>query len=294
MDIPVKLTIMAVLWAGGFIAAKIISPMAGPFTITFIRFGFVALILGVFMWVKEVRPKITLAHCLNASAAGLLGVTGYNYFFLKGIQMLDAGRGSVIVSIVPIVVAVFSHIFLREKIRLGKAVAFLISLVGAWIVISHGQWQIMAGLRLGKGEVYFLLCVLCAAAYALFSKQILKAQSPLVAITLVSVMGAGFCSIPAFMEMKTMSGDWQSFRFISGMLYMALGPSLIAVIFYFQAINRIGAARASQFMNLIPVFAVIFGMVFLKEQLTSALFVGGALVILGLYLAHDPIEPKIG
>ncbi len=286
--IPLKLTIMAVLWAGGFIVAKVISPLAGPFTITFFRFGFVALLIGAYIWMKDEKPAVRGTHWLNAAAAALLGVMGYSYFFLKGIQVLDAGRGSVIVSVVPVAVAFFSHVFLGEKVSPGKALAFLVSLIGAWVVISQGRWEIVSGLGIGKGEIYFMLCVVCAAAYALFSKQVLEDHSPLVTMTLVSGMGAGFCIVPAMMEMQTVHGAWNSWPFILGLLYLAIGPSVIAVIFYYEAINSIGAARASQFMNLIPVFAVILGMVFLKEHLTFSLLAGGGLVILGLYLAREP------
>ena len=288
MEIQIKLTIMAVLWAGGFIAAKVISPLAGPFTITFFRFGFVALLIGAYLLVKDEKPAVDRTHWMYAAAAALLGVMGYSYFFLKGIQVLDAGRGSVIVSVVPVAVAFFSHAFLGEKVSPTKALAFLVSLAGAWIVIGQGRWEIFSGLGIGKGEVYFLLCVICAAAYALFSKKILDDHSPLVTMTLVSGIGAGFCMIPAVVEMQTVQGAWNSWPFIAGLTYLVIGPSVIAVIFYYEAINSIGAARASQFMNLIPVFAVILGMVFLKEQLTFSLLAGGALVILGLYLAREP------
>lgn len=285
-DISIKLTIMAILWAGGFIVCKVLSPMAGPFTITFVRFGIVALMLGVLVHGKGQRPLVLLKHWGFAAIAGLLGVLGYSYFFLKGIVLLDAGRGSVIISTVPIAVAIFSHIFSDEKITPAKAGAFLISLVGAWVVISHGQWETVAGLRIGKGEIYMILCVICASVYALSSKRILDDLTPLVTMTLVSAMGAGFCLVPAVLEMQARHGAWHSPGFILGMLYLSLGPSVVAVIFYFEAINRIGAARASQYMNLIPVFTVILGMVFLKEKLTAALLLGGVLVIWGLYLAQ--------
>lgn len=286
MDIPIKLTIMAVLWAGGFIVAKVISPQAGPFTITFLRFAAVTVFLGGIIYIQKDHPVFKPVHWGYALGAAILGVLSYNYFFMVGIRLVDAGRGSVIISTVPVAVAMFSHFFQREKISPLKAAAFIVSMVGACIVIGHGRWELIVGGQTGRGELYFVLCVLCAAAFALFSKAMLKDLSPMVTMAFVSGVGAAFSVIPAAVEIKSMPIPWGSFTFLSGLMYLAIGPSVIAVIFYYQAMNKIGAARASQYMNLIPVFAIILGMVFLGERVTASLLVGGGLVTLGLYLAH--------
>ena len=107
----------------------------------------------------------------------------------------------------------------------------------------------------------------------------------MVTMAFVSGVGAAFAAITAAVE-HNMPIPWGSFTFLSGLMYLAIGPSVIAVIFYYQAMNKIGAARASQYMNLIPVFAIIFGMIFLGERMTASLLLGGGLVTLGLYLAH--------
>ena len=288
--IPFKLTIMAALWAGGFIVAKIISPQAGPFTITCLRFFAVTAVLAALIYRRGDQFTLRPAHWGYALGAAVLGVLCYNYFFMAGIRLVDAGRGSVIISTVPIAVAIFSHLFSREKIGPLKALGFVVSIAGTWVVISHGRWEQITGPGMGRGEFYFVLCVLCASAFALFSKALLNDLSPMVTMALVSAAGALFAVIPAIMETKSMPVPWGSWTFLTGLAYLAVGPSVIAVIFYYEAMNVIGAARASQYMNLIPVFAVVLGMIFLGEHITASLMVGGGLVTLGLYLARGEYE----
>ena len=144
--IPLKLTIMAVLWAGGFIVAKVISPMAGPFTITCLRFSFVTLVMAVLLMREGKQPPIRPIHWAYALGTGVFGVLCYNYFFMAGIRLIDAGRGAVIISTVPIAVAVFSHLFLREAMGRVKALGLVISVIGAWVVISHGRLELLMGL----------------------------------------------------------------------------------------------------------------------------------------------------
>jgi drug/metabolite transporter (DMT)-like permease len=287
--IPLKLTIMALLWAGGFIVAKVISPMAGPFTITCLRFSFVTVLMAAIVAREGKQPPIRPIHWAYAVGTGLFGVLCYNYCFMAGVRLIDAGRGAVIISTVPIAVAVFSYLFLKEKMGRVKALGLAVSVAGAWIVVSHGKLEVVTGLGIGLGEFYLLMCVLCAALFALFSKELLKEFSPSMTMALVSGPGAVLALLPTIAELRQMPIPWDSWTFLAGVAYMAIGPSVIAVIFYYQAMKVIGPTKASQYMNLIPVFAVVFGMVFLGEQLTPSLFVGGGLVTAGLYLAHSKV-----
>ena len=77
-----------------------------------------------------------------------------------------------------------------------------------------------------------------------------------------------------------------SSKFLANLLYLAIGPSVIAVTFYYEAISLIGPSRASQYMNLMPVFAVLLAFIFLNEQVTASLILGGGLVTTGLYLTN--------
>jgi len=289
MNIHIKLTIMALLWAGGMVVSKLIAEQAGPFTIAFLRFFIATIILGaaVALSVKDDNHTVinkrlfVLVFC-----AAFLGVFCYNVFLYTGIKLIDASRGSVIISTVPIVIAIFSFFVFKEKMSIWKLMGICLSITGAWVVISKGELGLIFSESIGRGELYLMLCVLCAAGFTLFSKQILHTLKPLVTMMYISSIGTAFLFMPAVMEMRQSSLDLYSTSFIVNLLYLAIGPSVFASVFYHQAIRQVGPSKASQYMNLIPVFAVVMAVVFLGEPLTYSLLIGGALVTAGLYLTN--------
>lgn len=283
--IHIKLIIMALLWAGGFIAGKLITFQAGPFTIGFLRFFLATVILAALIRRQGQFPPFTWALAGYATAAGFFGICLYNYLFLSGMRLVDAGRASVIVSTVPIVVALIAWAFRQEKMSGLKLTGILTSVLGAWVVVSKGNLGVILGEAVGRGELELIGCVFCAAGYTLFSRQLLTRVSPLVANVCISGLGTLFLLVPAVMEMQHTPAQ-VSGSFIANLLYLTIGPSVVAVIFYYQAIKVVGPSRASQYMNLMPVFAVLLAFVFLGEPLTASLIVGSGLVSAGLYLAN--------
>ncbi len=284
--IHLKLTIMALLWAGGFIVGKQITYQAGPFTVSFLRFFVSAIILAFLVYKREGFTKINPAMFAYVLGAAFFGIFSYNYLFFSGIKYIEAGRGSVIISMVPIVVALISYLLFRERINIIKFLGIVLSLLGAWVVISKGQITMIIGYSLGRGEVYILACMFCAAAFTLLSRQILKRLSPMVAMSYISALGAAFLLFPALIEIGQIPVEIGSYSFFLNLLYLSVGPSVIAATFYCEAIKKVGPSRASQYMNLIPVFSVVLAFVFLGEQLSTSLIIGGGFVTTGLYLTN--------
>lgn len=284
--IHVKLTIMALVWAGGFVAGKIITDHAGPFSVAFFRFLIATVALtAVLSRNHNINTKINLKLFALVAIAAFVGEVCYNYFFFSGIKLTQAGSSSVILSVAPILMFLTSCFVFREKIRFMNLLGVLLSLFGAWFVIANGNWDALLSFSLGKGEIYLLGCVVCVVVFAFLSKQILKSLTPVASLVYLSALGTIFLSGPAVIEMQQMPVNFLSTPFLSSLLYLAIGPSVIAVMFYYEGIAQVGAARATQYMNLIPVFSVIFAFLILGEEISSTLFVGGGLVTAGLYLA---------
>ncbi|MCA9401772.1 MAG: EamA family transporter, partial [Candidatus Omnitrophica bacterium] len=285
LSVHIKLIVMALIWGGGFVAGKVIAPQAGAFTITFLRFLIASVVLTIILFRTEKLTSVPISIVGFALAGGFLGVGCYNFLFLNGIKWIEAGRGAVIMSIVPIAVAVLSAILFKEPLTFRKFVGILISVVGAAMVVSNGDFSIFFG-NIGRGELYILGSVSCAAAFTLISKKMLDQLSPLAVIVFISSFGTVMMIIPMLIELQTRPLTGLSFAFYMNLLYLALGPSVVATVFYYHGIAKVGPSRASQYMNLMPVFAVILSFLFLGEEITSSLAVGGLMVIGGILITN--------
>jgi drug/metabolite transporter (DMT)-like permease len=77
--------------------------------------------------------------------------------------------------------------------------------------------------------------------------------------------------------------SWQAW---SASAFLGLGGTTIAFLLYLKGLGAIGASRASIFINLVPVFGVLFSVLLLGERLSGASVLGGVLVIAGVRLLN--------
>lgn len=61
---------------------------------------------------------------------------------------------------------------------------------------------------------------------------------------------------------------------------------MLAFVFFYEGVKRIGAARATTFAFLVPIFGVVSSVIMLGERLSASTVAGGALVLLGLWLVQ--------
>lgn len=217
---------------------------------------------------------------------GLSGIFFYNYCFFTGLQTITASRAALIVATNPIFIALFAGWLFKEKLTLLKILGILISVSGALIVIAKGDLkQIFSG-AIGRGELYIFGCVGSWVAYSLISKPVMKTLSPLITISYSSAIGTVALFIPAYFEkvFTKLAGysvlDWVSLS------YLGVFGTVLGILWYLQGIRCIGAAKASQFINFVPVSAIILAALFLGETPTRPILFGAALVISGVYLTQ--------
>jgi drug/metabolite transporter (DMT)-like permease len=97
-------------------------------------------------------------------------------------------------------------------------------------------------------------------------------------------VGGALLAVPAAFEHQSLrSIPWQSW---AALAYLVPFATVLPFVWFWQGVHAIGAARASQFINLCPPIAVAESIVLLGEPFTPALVVGAVLVVAGLYLTN--------
>jgi drug/metabolite transporter (DMT)-like permease len=285
-----KLTMVAALWGGTFIAGKILAQSLPLMTAAFGRF-FVASILLVFVAIKMEGklPRLNREQILLTAVLGFTGIFLYNICFFGALARVPAGRTSLFVSLTPIVTAVLAGLIFSERLGVRRWAGILVALIGAIVVITRGD--LIGGIAdisqsLGLGELMMLGAVFSWAAYTLISRKALETLSPIVATTYGTLWGFVFLTIGAIGEFKDVDWFHLDWRVWTSVFYLGAFGTVLAFIWYYQGIQTVGPSRTAIFTNLVPAFGVLFSAALLGEPILISMVVGGLIAVLGVSLVN--------
>jgi drug/metabolite transporter (DMT)-like permease len=285
--IYIKLLLTALFWGGTFIAGRLLADRVGPFSAAFLRFAMAAFLLLVLTVRHEGRlPRIHRDQFIGLLFLGMTGVFAYNAFFFKGLQLISAGRASLIIANNPVFITLFAALIFKEKLSWLKAGGILLSVTGALIVISKGDPAALLRGGVGWGEFLIFGCVASWVAYSLIGKTIMKDLSPLVSVTYSSLIGMAALFIPAVAEgmvreiPRYTALDWVCIA------YLGVFGTVLGFVWYYEGIKELGPTRAGQFINFVPVCAILLAFFILGEPITWSLLVGAGFVISGVSLTN--------
>ena len=278
---------MATLWGGTFIAGRLIGTSVDPYSAAFLRFAIASACLWLLTFYSERRlPRLSARQAVSVILLGLTGIFAYNIFFFRGLETVPAGQAAAVIAMNPAVIALLSMILFGERGGIQRLFGIVLSLLGALIVISNGQPLSLLQGGLGAGRLDIVMCVFSWVAYSLIGKRVLDGLSPLVSVTYASTAGMLMLAWPVLTNGTASQWAGYGVQAWSSLLYLGLGGTVIGFVWYYRGIQRIGAMRASVFINFVPVSAIVLGHLVLGEAIGWPLALGAVLVITGVYLTN--------
>lgn len=279
------LTLTALLWAINIVLGRFVAGHVPPVTLAFVRWVGATLILLPFAWKQLTRdlPLIRRHFWLLVVLAGS-GISCYNAMSYYGLQYTQALNGLLVQSVAPLLVALWTFLLFREQLSLGQAAGILTSLVGVLFIISHGDLDTFLHLKPNVGDVWIVAALVIYAFYAAILRK-RPALGPLSFLAVIMAFGAVL--LAPFAVWETLAGHVLHFdrATIGTLIYVMIGPSLVAYLCFNRAVELVGANAAAPFLHLMPVFGTALAIVFLGEQMAWYHFAGYALVIAGIALA---------
>ena len=285
--VHLKLLLTAIFWGGTFIAGRALAGHVAPFSAAFLRFAVASFFLVMLIIFKEGRlPRLKKQQFCYIFLCGTTGVFSYNLFFFKGLELIQAGRASLIIANNPVVIALLSVVLFNERLNSVRVLGIVISVTGAVIAISRGNLAELLSGGLGVGDFYIMCCVLSWVTYSLIGKHILQDVSPFTAVSYAAVIGTAMLFFPALRE--GMASDMMNYSAMNwfGIFYLGFFGTVLGFIWYYEGIHKIGAARASLFINFVPISAILLAFFILNEPITISLGIGALLVSSGVYLTN--------
>ena len=287
LNIHLKLTTMGLLWASSYPLGRYLSVYEVPQAITACR----AIIAFIFL-ATIAHYKGQLAIKINREVFWhfiLLGVCGFcihNFFMFKALEYTEAGTGAVINGVIPALVVLADYLVFRRTVSRISLYGITLSLLGTGLVVTHGDFMGFLENGMGVGEGLFLVAITGWTAYTVLSRPLL-ANYPAITVTAYTCLSGGMLMLPfVFFDLpatKALLADPKIpiILLSQGVLTMGLG-----FLWYYEGIKILGTAKASMYLNLVPVLGVALAAVTLGERPDVSLLLGGALVVGGLLLAN--------
>lgn len=282
------------------VAMKGVVPHTTPLLIASVRLLPAGLlILGGTVLMKRPQPKSWQAWLWIVLFA-LVDGTLFQGFLAEGLVRTGAGLGSVMIDSQPLAVALMARWLYSERVGLwgwlGLAIGVLgISLLGlpeGWILnLLHGNFSGLSEPNLvhalfQNGQWLMLLAALSMAIGTVMVRTVSRYADPVVATGWHMILGG--------LPLLSLSNLFETDQLVNLQLpdWMALGYSTIfgsaiayALFFYFASSGSLTSLSSLTFLT--PIFALLFGNLFLAEVLNPLQWFGVSLTLVSIYLINQ-------
>lgn len=282
----VDLVLLAALWGGSFLFMRIAVPEFGPIALIELRVAVASVFLlvvlgmrgGVGLLRQHARPMMTVGIINSALPFCLLA-----YATLS----VTAGFASILNATSPMWGAVVAWLWLRDRLTSWRVAGLVIGFAGI-VALTWGN----AGFKDGGSGLAILAGLAATLSYgvaASYTKKKLTGVDP-IAVATGSQVGATLVLAPftllAWPAAPVSATAWAS------AIVMGVASTGIAYILYFRLIANVGPARAIAVTFLVPIFAIAWGALLLREPLTVQMVLGGLIVLAGTALSTGLIKPR--
>ncbi len=277
-----------IIWSGNYVIARGISQQVPPVSLAFFRWSTATICIAPFAWRKFTgERKLVMANAKYMLWSAITGVAIFNtLIYLAGHYTSAINLALIGTTSAPVFAAILAAIFLKEHIGIFKTTGMIICITGILFLLSRGNWQQLAQLRFGKGDVLILLSAFCFAIYNTLVRKKPAGISPINFLFVIFVTGT-LILLPFYLYESAHSAavPWNK-NIVVIILYLGIGNSVISFLSWNAAIARLGASGTALFGNLIPIFSTIEAIIFLGEKFLTIHLISGVLVIGGLIIAN--------
>lgn len=283
-----RLILLAMIWGSSFLFQRVAVPELGPNWVAAGRLILGALVLLIVMLAMR-KPLHLRKHAGAYIWIGFINSAVPFWLFAYSSITLPAGVTAVMNSMVPLFTVLLLWIQ-GNKPSAGKFAGVSLGIIGVAMIVGFG------GLPMNLATALGVLSGMAAAAlYAFSASEIRKRFSDVdpLAVATGSLLGATLALSPVLF-IGTVPSTQEITPWLM-LLPLGILCTGVAYFLYFKLLHDVGSTRAVTVTLLVPVFALIWGVLFLHEHPTLLSLVGMGLVIFSMMLILEKIRlPKIG
>ena len=281
------LILLSAIWGGAFTLNKMALDSFTPEVIVAGRLisGSVFLVALIYFLYK--RFSINLAQVNYYLFMSLVGIVIPFIAIITGQKNIDSAMAGILMATMPISTILLSHLFLDdEKMNKQKFIGFIISFLGVFILIYLDDLFIDNSIsETFESQLLVILGATLYAFAAIYGKKY-KITDPLSASTGTILFATFFMTIYLiFIDQSKPS--YSNLLLDMNILLLGVLCTAIATVIYFQILQSEGASFISMMNFLIPLWAILFGIIILNDQFSWNYILGLLVILFGIKLANS-------
>lgn len=265
------LTIPPLLWAGNAVVGRMVGPLVSPMTLNLLRWALAFLLL--LPWASSIlRGHSPLwAQWRRFAFLSLFSIGGYNALLYLALTTSTPINVTLVGASMPVWMLLIGRVVFHQTISPRQLIGSVLSIAGVVLVLCRGQWGLLQSLQWVRGDLYVLLASVGWAYYSWLLAHpspesaglrshwatFLLAQIVFGLLWSTAFAGAEWALTPAHI-------DW-GWPLATALLFIAVGPAVIAYAAWGAGVARAGPAAAGFFINLTPLFTALLSSAFLGD-----------------------------
>ena len=278
----IMLAALAALWGSSFMFIEIALRDLAPSTLILLRMVFGALALAVYVALSGKPFGALRPYALPLALLGAINTAVPFFLIAWGQQYIDSGLASILNASAPLFTALFALGYDRSQRATGmRLTGILIGFAGVVLLVG---FELTGGERAVLGGLAVVAASACYGIGGLYAGRRFNGLPP----SLVALGGLAWSTLfvaPVGLAQASAPG-WDT---VLSVLYLGVAATGVAYLLYFGLIAGAGASKAVLVTYLVPALALVYGAVFLDEEVTSVALAGLALVLCGVALGTGAV-----
>ena len=276
------------MWATQVPVIRMIGDKLAPITIAFVPMIISTMLFLPFLWAQNKKRKPserrTAKDLKYFIVPGLIGVFLMQFLYTIGSTLTLASNAGIITLTIPVLVAVFASVLLKEKLNWIRITGFVIALAGVLLTSLPDLKEVrFSDSNYFTGNLAFLFACCCCAFYNTYCKLLVDKHFTELEILVYSSLVGCIACLPLLIWVEPFSFSkivHSGSTALFGLLELSFIVYGISMLFFFYILKRMDITQAILGNYLLPFFIALLGIVLLNENITAPMIVGGSIIII--------------
>ena len=269
---------LASLWGASFLFMRVAVPALGPIALADARVAVAGVALLAYALAIGARPALR-ARWRDYLLLGAVNAA-LPFSLLSAAELeIEASLAAVLNAMAPMCGAIVGAVWLRQRVTLGAKVGLALGVAGVALVVGLSPFELDLAFVLAV-----LACLAAAFAYGVGANvvRVRFAGEPPLAMAIGQQLAAAVVLLPLLPVVPVRAAP--DAVEVACLLGLALGSTGIAYLLYFRLLAELGPTGGMTVIFVVPVFGVLWGALFLGEAIHLATVLGGAVILLSVWL----------